>query len=286
METIDCLTLWNGVRIPTLGIGTSFIGGYSHEAMVHALKHCNVRHIDTARKYHNEHLVAKAILESGVAREELFITSKAWPSDYGYESTKTAFRESLQQTQVDYFDLYLLHFPKSPDGTSDKKLISESWRALEELYAQGLCKSIGVSNFEISDIENLKETWTVIPMVNQIEVHVFCYPRELIDYCQGLGMQIVAHCPLAKGKVMAHHVIVNIADKLSRKCSQIASRWVIQHGLAVIPKSTKCSRVEENSKVFDFTLSDEDMVTLNQIHVTDGQRVSDPSRVRFDQLAL
>ncbi|XP_033636260.1 glyoxal reductase-like isoform X2 [Asterias rubens] len=284
MEVSECLTLCNGVKIPSLGIGTSPFGGYSHEAMVHALKHCKVRHIDTARRYNNEHLVAKSIQESGVVRGDLFITSKAWPSDYGYESTKQAFRESLQQTQVDYFDLYLLHWPMSPDGTNTKKLISESWRVLEELYAKGLCKSIGVSNFKISDLENLKETWTVIPQVNQIEVHVFNYPKELIDYCNGLGIQIVAYSPMGKGKVLDYHVIIKMAGKYCRTCSQVANRWVLQHGLATIPKSTKCSRVEENCKVFDFTLSDEDMDTLDQLHITDYYRAVDPSTVRFDRL--
>ncbi|XP_022101737.1 uncharacterized protein LOC110985199 isoform X2 [Acanthaster planci] len=240
---IEYLQLSNGVQMPVLGIGTSNVGGYSDEAVVHALGHCRVRHIDTARRYRCENLVGASLRKSGAVREEVFITSKVWPSDYGYHETRAAFQDSLKQVGVEYFDLYLLHWPNSPEGTDTKKLISESWKALEEFYSQGLCKAVGVSNFQISDLRNLEETWNIAPHVNQLEIHIFSYPEKLIEYCRSLGMQIV-------------------------------------HGITTIPKSTKCHRVEENCRIFDFALTAEDMKTLDAIHETDSHsviRISSPA---------
>ncbi|XP_022101744.1 uncharacterized protein LOC110985206 [Acanthaster planci] len=277
---IEHLQLSNGVRMPILGIGTSRVGGYSDEAVVHALGHCRVRHIDTARRYRCEDLVGVSLRKSGVAREEVFITSKVWPSEYGYHETRAAFQDSLKQVGVEYFDLYLLHWPRSPEGTDTKQLISESWRALEELYSRGLCKAIGVSNFQISDLKNLEETWSVVPHVNQLEIHIFWYPEELVNYCRGLGMQIVGYSPLAKGEALVHPKVVELATKYKRSSSQIVNRWVLQHGVATIPKSTKCHRVEDNCKIFDFALAAEDMRALDAIHETDSHsvdRISGPA---------
>ncbi|XP_038049615.1 uncharacterized oxidoreductase YtbE-like [Patiria miniata] len=265
-----CLQLSNGVRMPVLGIGTSHLGGYSDDAVVHALKNCGVRHIDTARLYKCEHLVGESVRKSGVNRADLFITSKVWPSQYGYQETKDAFRDSLSQVGVEYFDLYLLHWPASPEGTDTKQLISESWKALEEFYSQGLCKAIGVSNFEISDLKNLEESWKIVPHVIQLEFHIFCYPEKLIEYCRGLGMQIVAHSPMAKGEALTQPKVMELANKYKRSSSQILNRWVTQHGIATIPKSTKPHRVEKNCKIFDFELSAEDMSCLDAIHESDS----------------
>ncbi|XP_022101735.1 uncharacterized protein LOC110985197 [Acanthaster planci] len=270
---IEQLQLSNGVQMPVLGIGTSHTGGYSDEAVVHALGHCRVRHIDTARRYWCEDLVGASLRKSGVAREQVFITSKLWPSEYGYHETRAAFQDSLQQVGVEYFDLYLLHWPYSPEGTNTKQLISESWRALEEFYSQGLCKAIGVSNFQISDLKNLEETWNVVPHVNQLEIHIFSYPQKLIEYCRSLGMQIVAYSPLARGEALTHPRVMELATRYKRTSSQILNRWILQHGIATIPKSTKCQRVEENSKVFDFVLTAEDMEALDAIHKTDSHSV-------------
>ncbi|XP_038049613.1 uncharacterized oxidoreductase YtbE-like [Patiria miniata] len=269
----ECLQLSNGVRMPVLGIGTSHVGGYSDEAMVHALKHCGVRHIDTARRYRSEHLVGESVRKSGVNRADLFITSKVWPSQYGYQETKDAFHDSLRQVGVEYFDLYLLHWAASPEGTDTKQLISESWKALEEFYSQGLCKAIGVSNFEISDLKNLEESRKIVPQVNQLEIHIFSYPEKLIEYCRGLGMQVVAYSPMAKGEGLTHPKVMELAKKYKRPSSQILNRWVTQHGIATIPKSTKPHRVEENCKIFDFALSAEDMGYLDAIHESDSHSV-------------
>ncbi|XP_022101738.1 uncharacterized protein LOC110985200 [Acanthaster planci] len=282
---MEHLQLSNGIQMPVLGIGTSrwFVGGYSDEAMVYALGHCRVRHIDTARRYRCEDLVGASLRKSGVTREQVFITSKLWPSEYGYRKTRAAFQDSLQQVGVEYFDLYLLHYPSSPEGTDTKQLISESWKALEEFYSQGLCKAIGVSNFQISDLKNLEETWNVVPHVNQLEVHIFNYPEKLIEYCRRLGMQIVAFSPMAKGKALAHPRVMELATKYKKVTSQILNRWVIQHGCATIPKSTKCHHVEENCKIFDFVLTEEDMQTLDAIHETEPYTVLPvPSRAVFN----
>ncbi|XP_022101736.1 uncharacterized protein LOC110985199 isoform X1 [Acanthaster planci] len=277
---IEYLQLSNGVQMPVLGIGTSNVGGYSDEAVVHALGHCRVRHIDTARRYRCENLVGASLRKSGAVREEVFITSKVWPSDYGYHETRAAFQDSLKQVGVEYFDLYLLHWPNSPEGTDTKKLISESWKALEEFYSQGLCKAVGVSNFQISDLRNLEETWNIAPHVNQLEIHIFSYPEKLIEYCRSLGMQIVAYSPMAKGEALTHPRVTELATKYKRTSSQIVNRWVLQHGITTIPKSTKCHRVEENCRIFDFALTAEDMKTLDAIHETDSHsviRISSPA---------
>ncbi|XP_009332128.1 PREDICTED: uncharacterized oxidoreductase ZK1290.5-like [Pygoscelis adeliae] len=258
---------------------TSHQGGYSHDAVVHALQKCGVRHIDTAKRYGCESLLQKAIKESGVKREDLWITTKLWHSDYGYENTKKACLESCERLGVEYLDLYLIHWPDAHvPGKSNREVRAETWRAMEELYEKGLCRSIGVSNFLISHLEQLKEDCVITPHVNQVEYHPFQRPQELVDYCRSRDIVFEGYCPLAKGEALTHPSVIQLAKKYGRTPAQICIRWSIQNGIVTIPKSTKAERIQENCKVFDFTIAEDDVDILNGMH--DGRHVSwDPSLI-------
>ncbi|XP_076829801.1 putative oxidoreductase ZK1290.5 isoform X2 [Brachyhypopomus gauderio] len=274
------VSLSNGRKIPILGLGTSHMGGYSHEAVVYALRECGLRHIDTAKRYGCEEALAKAVAESGVPREDLWITSKLWPSDYGYHNAKEACRASRVRLGVDYLDLYLMHWPDCMDsGRSNREVRAETWRALEEMYDEGLCRAIGVSNFLVPHLDELKEDCSVVPHVNQVEFHPFQQPWELVHYCQKEGIAFQGYCPLAKGQALLHPLILQLAEKYGRSAAQICIRWSVQNGVITIPKSTKPQRIFENCKVFEFQLEETDMAAMHALH--DGRHVSwDPTRVK------
>uniref|UniRef100_A0A7M4F7N8 Prostaglandin F synthase-like n=1 Tax=Crocodylus porosus TaxID=8502 RepID=A0A7M4F7N8_CROPO len=262
------LPLSNGLSIPVLGLGTSHVGGYSHEAVVYALQKCGIRHIDTAKRYGCESLLQNAIKESGVKREDLWITTKLWHSDYGYEKTKQACLESCRRLGVEYLDLYLVHWPDAQvPGKSSREVRAETWRAMEELYATGMCRSIGVSNFLINHLEQLKEDCEVTPHVNQVEYHPFQRPQELLDYCRSRNIVFEGYCPLAKGEALTHPKVIQLAKKYGKTPAQICIRWSIQNGVVTIPKSTKVERIQENCEVFDFSLKEEDMESLNSMNI-------------------
>ncbi|XP_056379363.1 uncharacterized oxidoreductase ZK1290.5-like isoform X2 [Hyla sarda] len=271
--------LSSGHNIPILGLGMSHHGGYSHNALLHALRSCNIRHIDTAKRYGNEELIGKAISESGVKREDLWITTKLWPGDYGYENATQACLDSCKRLGVDYLDLYLMHWPDVQiPGKSSREGRAETWKALEDLYYRGVCRSIGVSNFLIHHLEQLKENCDVVPHLNQVEYHPFQRPQELVDYCNRNNIVFGGYCPLAKGQVLTHPVILRLAKQYGKTPAQICIRWSIQNGIVTIPKSTKESRIQENCQVLDFILGDDDVFSINSLH--DGRHVTwDPSNV-------
>jgi len=250
----------NDVRMPILGLGVyqSPPGRVTRNAVNFALR-IGYRHVDTARIYGNEADVGEAVRESGVPREDLFVTTKLWNSDQGYDSTLRAFEGSLKRLGLDYLDLYLVHFPV-PD------VRKESWRAMEALLKKGRCRAIGVSNFTIRHLEELIEESHVIPFVNQIEFHPFLYQKELLKYCQRKGIQVEAYSPLARGERLKHPRIISLATKYSKTPAQLMIRWGIQRGLVVIPKSTREERIRENSQVFDFDISDDDMRSLDSLN--------------------
>uniref|UniRef100_A0A6I8NJM2 NADP-dependent oxidoreductase domain-containing protein n=1 Tax=Ornithorhynchus anatinus TaxID=9258 RepID=A0A6I8NJM2_ORNAN len=249
-------------------MGTSHVGGYSHDAVIYALKECGIRHIDTAKRYGCELLLGKAIQESGVKREELWITTKLWLTDYGYESAKQSCLESCNRLGVEYLDLFLIHWPDAQlPGKSSREARAETWRAMEELYDQGICRSIGVSNFLINHLEQLKEDCDVTPHVNQVEYHPFQRPQELLDYCRKRNIVFEGYSPLAKGEVLTHPHVVRLARKYGKTPAQICIRWSIQNGVVTIPKSTKPKRLKENCEVFGFHLKKEDMAFLNSMNV-------------------
>ncbi|HYU54822.1 MAG TPA: aldo/keto reductase [Candidatus Dormibacteraeota bacterium] len=250
----------NDVRMPILGLGVyqSPPGRVTRNAVNFALR-VGYRHVDTARIYGNEADVGEAVRESGVPRGDLFVTTKLWNSDQGYDSTLRACEASLKRLGLDYLDLYLVHFPV-PD------LRKETWGAMETLLEKGRCRAIGVSNFTLRHLEELIEESHVIPSVNQVEFHPFLYQKELLKYCQRKGIQVEAYSPLARGERLKHPRITSLATKYSKTPAQLMIRWGIQHGLVVIPKSTREERIRENSQVFDFDISDDDMRSLDSLN--------------------
>ncbi|TYP72726.1 aldo/keto reductase [Paenibacillus methanolicus] len=256
----DTATLRNGVRMPWLGFGVWQIsdGASVVESVKNAIE-AGYRSIDTAAAYRNEEGVGQAIRESGVAREELFITTKVWNADQGYESTLAAFEQSRKLLGLDYFDLYLIHWPV-------KGKYKETWRALEKLYADGLVRAIGVCNFQIHHLEDLKDGATIVPMVNQVEYHPLLAQLELLEYCRANNIQLEAWSPLMQGNLDLP-LLAQIGERYGKSPAQVVLRWDLQNEVVTIPKSTTPSRIQSNADIFDFVLAQEDMdriTALNQ----------------------
>ncbi|USK75873.1 aldo/keto reductase [Peribacillus frigoritolerans] len=252
----ETITLHNGVKMPQLGFGVFKVknGNETVESVKKAIE-VGYRAIDTAAIYENEEGVGQAIRECGVPREELFITSKVWNTEQGYETTLKAFEDSLNRLGLEYLDLYLIHWPGK-----DKYL--ETWRALEKLYKDGKVKSIGVSNFHVHHLENLLANSEVKPVVNQIELHPLLTQVEIRDYCAKHEIKVESWSPLGRGNLLEEPTINHIAKKHGKCSAQVLIRWHLQHDLVVIPKSITPSRIKENAQVFDFSLS---LNEMNQI---------------------
>jgi diketogulonate reductase-like aldo/keto reductase len=250
----------NGVEMPYLGLGVyqSPPGKTTQNAVRFALK-TGYRHVDTARIYGNEADVGEAVRDSGVRREEVFVTTKLWNSDQGYESTIRACEASLRRLGLSYMDLYLIHFPV-PETRND------SWKAMETLLRNGKCRAVGVSNFMVNHLKELLENADVVPAINQIEFHPFLFQKELLDYCRGQGIQVEAYSPLARSERLSNPRLVTLARKYHKSPAQVLIRWGLQHGLVVIPKSTREDRIRENSQVFDFNLASEDMLVMDGLN--------------------
>ncbi|MFB7641573.1 aldo/keto reductase [Peribacillus butanolivorans] len=252
----ETITLHNGVKMPQLGFGVFKVknGSETVESVKKAIE-VGYRSIDTAAVYENEEGVGQAIRESGISREELFITSKVWNTDQGYETTLQAFDDSLKRLGLEYLDLYLIHWPGK-----DKYL--ETWKALEKLYNEGKVKSIGVSNFHVHHLEKLLANSEIKPVVNQIELHPLLTQVEIRDYCEKHDIKVEAWSPLGRGSLIEEPTINHIAKKHGKSSAQVLIRWHLQHEIVVIPKSITPSRIEENAQVFDFSLS---LNEMNQI---------------------
>lgn len=242
--------------MPQLGFGVFKVknGNETVESVKKAIE-VGYRAIDTAAIYENEEGVGQAISECGVPRDELFITSKVWNTEQGYESTLQAFDASLKRLGLEYLDLYLIHWPGK-----DKYL--ETWKALEKLYKDGKVKSIGVSNFHVHHLENLLAKCEVKPVVNQIELHPLLTQVEIREYCAKHEIKVEAWSPLGRGNLLEEPTINHIAKKHGKSSAQVLIRWHLQHDIVVIPKSITPSRIEENAEVFDFSLS---LNEMNQI---------------------
>jgi methylglyoxal/glyoxal reductase len=260
-------TLSNGVKMPWFGLGVFKVeeGPELVNAVKFAIKN-GYRSIDTAAIYENEEGVGQAIREgikdAGIAREELFVTSKVWNSDLGYESTLAAYETSLKKLGLDYLDLYLIHWPV--DGK-----YKDAWRALETLYKEGRVKAIGVSNFHVHHLEDLMKDAEIKPMINQVEYHPRLTQKEVRAFCQQHGIQLEAWSPLMQGQLLDQPIIQAIADKYNKSTAQVILRWDLQNQVVTIPKSTKEHRIVENSSIFDFELTKtelEQIDGLNQNH--------------------
>jgi methylglyoxal/glyoxal reductase len=253
-------TLNNGIEIPRLGLGVyrAARGEETRQAVRWALE-AGYRHIDTARVYGNERDVGAAVRDSGLPRESLFLTTKLWNADQGYDSTLRACERSLKELGVEYVDLYLLHWP-----VPGRRL--DSWRALEKLLRDGQCRAIGVSNFMEHHLDELIARSQVVPAINQVEQHPFLHQRSLLRACAAHGIVVEAYSPLTKGARLADPRVVAVARRQGRSTAQVLIRWCLQHDMVVIPKSTHRARIQENASVYDFTLSAEDMRELDGLN--------------------
>lgn len=279
MKTLqDTTTLHNGVKMPWFGLGVFKVseGAEVIDAVRTAIIN-GYRSIDTAAAYGNEEGVGQGIreglAEAGITREELFVTSKVWNSDLGYESTLAAYETSLKNLGLDYLDLYLIHWPV--EGK-----YKEAWRALETLYKKDRVNAIGVSNFHIHHLEELLKDAEITPMVDQVEYHPFLTQAELHKFCKAHDIQLEAWSPLMQGKLLDHPVLVEIAAKTEKTVAQVILRWDLQNGVVTIPKSIKEARIIQNSQVFDFELTDEDMERISALN--ENKRVGpDPDNFNF-----
>jgi diketogulonate reductase-like aldo/keto reductase len=253
------LRLNNGVDIPRIGLGVyqSARGAETRTAVREALR-VGYRHIDTARIYGNEQDVGGAVRESELPRAEVFVTTKLWNEDQGYDSALRAFDASLKRLGVEYIDLYLLHWP-----VRRKRL--ESWRALERLLGDGRVRAIGVSNFMVRHLDELLTHAKVVPAVNQIELSPFLQQRDVRSACEKHGIAVEAYSPLTRGVRLRHPAVVGVAERLEKSPAQVLLRWGLQHGFIVLPKSTHAARIAENAAVFDFELSPQDMSRLDAL---------------------
>ncbi len=264
--------LRGGVEMPVLGLGVyqSRPGAETREAVRMALA-AGYRHVDTARVYGNESDVGNALAASGVPRGEVFVATKLWNADHGYDATLRACDASLERLGLEQVDLYLVHWPV-------ERLRMATWRAMEKLRADGKARAVGVSNYTVTHLDELLAGAKEPPSVNQVELHPFLQQRELVEFCRRAGIQVEAYSPLVKGRRMDDPALLRIARKHGRTPAQVLVRWSLEHGLVVIPKSVRPDRIRENADVFGFALDEEDLAALDDLE--EGFRTSwDPTDV-------
>jgi len=256
---IPITKLYNGVGMPWLGLGVHRAGAGSEVvAAIQCALQAGYRSIDTATYYQNEHSVGKAVVESGIPREDIFLTTKVWNTDQGYHSTISAFEASLEKLQTSYLDLYLIHWPQS-------KLTFETWKAMEELYEKGKIRAIGVCNFLIPHLKRLMENSRIKPMVNQFEFHPELVQPELLQFCKDNRIQPEAWRPIMKGRVNEIEFLQELSVKYQKTPVQIVLRWDIQKGVVTIPKSVTPERITSNADIFDFELSADDLARIDKL---------------------
>lgn len=270
-------TLSNGVKIPQLGYGVYQVSKEECERCVLDALDVGYRHIDTAQAYFNEEEVGNAIQKSGVRREDIFLTTKVWIEHYGYDNAKASVMESMRKLRTDYLDLVLLHQPFSD--------VYGSWRALEDLYKEGKIRAIGISNFYTDRMIDICAFNEIKPMINQVETHPFNQQIEAQKWMEKYGVQIEAWAPFGEGRkgLFTNPTIVEIGKKYGKTAAQVMLRWELQRGIVVIPKSVHKDRMEQNFDVFDFELSDEDMLTMASLDKKESSFFShtDPNTVEW-----
>jgi len=273
-QNIQETTLSNGVTMPMVGLGVlKAKDGLEVESAVRTALQNGYRLIDTAAAYRNESGVGNAIKASGIPRDEIFLTTKVWNSDQGYEKTLAAFEQSLQLLQTDYIDLYLIHWPVAGK-------YKDTWKALETLYKQGKVRAIGVSNFQVRHLEDLMSSAEITPMINQVEVHPHLQQRELQAFAESYGIKLEAWRPIMMGEVMLLPELKEIAQRHQKSPAQVTLRWLKQRGVITIPKSVKENRILENADIFDFELSESEMDMIESLDK--GRRLGpDPDNFNF-----
>ena len=282
MKTLtDVYALSNGVAIPWVGFGTwQTPDGQVAADSVKAALAAGYRHIDTASIYKNETGVGQGIRESGVPREEIFVTTKIWNNKRGYDKTRESVEKSLERLGLDYLDMVLIHWPAAPHRVENWEELNQStWQALTDLYKEGKIRAIGVSNFKPHHLKALLEA-EVKPMVNQIELHPGMTQQETVDLCKEHGILLEAWSPLGCGRLLDHPFLGELAAKYDKSVAQVCIRWCLQKGFLPLPKSVTPSRILDNTKVFDFVLSDEDMAAMDTMENV-GWSGLDPDQVDF-----
>jgi len=272
MDLKTKLRLNNNIEIPALGLGTylSKPGRETYDAVRYALD-LGYRHIDTASLYANEEDVGKAVQDCGIPRNEIFVTTKVWNSDQGFDNTINAFYKSLRKLKLDYIDLYLIHWPQP-------KTRSDTWRALIQLYDDNKTGAIGVSNYTIRHMEEVLHGSPFKPLINQIEFSPYLYQRDILAYCTRRNILVEAYSPLVRGKKFNDQKLITFAEKYSKTPAQILIRWALQVGTIVLPKSVHPERIKENADVFDFEISEDDMDVLEDFN--ENFRIAwDPTKI-------
>lgn len=271
------LKLYNGIEIPEIGFGTWHIKDEKElEFSIKTAIENGYTHIDTASKYKNEELIGNTIEKYNISRENLFITSKLWNEDKGYDKTIKAFQGTLDRLKTDYLDLYLIHWPMTAENWEE--LNAETWKALEELYKKGKVKAIGVSNFMVQHMESLRKTATILPMVDQIEFHPGMMQKEILEYCRNNNIVVEAWSPLGSGRMLDNEELKRIADKYKKSVAQICVRWCVQNNVIPLPKSTHLERIKDNIDIYDFKISDEDMEYINNMEYFAGSGLT-PNKI-------
>jgi diketogulonate reductase-like aldo/keto reductase len=251
------IRLNSGALIPQVGLGVWQAGGATKQAVLSALA-AGYRHVDTAAIYGNEPAVGAAIAESGIPREQIWVTTKLWNADHGFDKARRALDTSLRKLKLDYVDLYLIHWPVP-------ELRLETWRAFEQLYEEKRARSIGVSNFLVPHLRELAGAAKVLPAVNQIELTPFLQRAETVALCQELGISLEAYSPLTRGQRLNHPLLGEVAARVGRSPAQVLLRWGIQRGFVILPKAVSASHIEQNAALFDFTLDDAAMRQLGEL---------------------
>ena len=265
------IELHDGHFMPSIGLGTWQLSGSTAREAIHTALEAGYRLIDTAAMYQNEREVGEAIREAEIPREEIFVTTKLNNPDHGYEAALKAFDRSLATLTLEYVDLYLIHWPV-------EGLRQETWRALVKIREEGRARSIGVSNYTVRHLEDLRTKSEVVPVVNQVEFHPWVLQRDLLDYCREQGIVLEAYSPLVKGNRLRNRVLVEVAETHEVSPAQVLVRWNLQHGTVPIPKSSKPDHIRANIDVWGFSLSDEEMNALDGLH--DNSRTDwDPTDV-------
>mgnify|MGYP005794059211 CR=1 FL=1 len=261
---IKQFTLVNNLSIPSVGLGTWHIKDYETiEYMIESSYNLGYRHIDTASKYQNEVFIGNAIKKLRIPRENIFLTSKLWNTDKGYDNTIKSFYKTLENLQTDYLDLYLIHWPMTAENW--KELNVETWKAFEKLYLDGKIKAIGVSNFLTMHLKDLMSKVDIMPMVDQIEFHPGLPQKETVDFCRKNNIQVEAWSPLGSGNILNNSYLKEISKKYNKSIAQICIRWCLENNVIPLPKSTNIERLRENINVDDFNIEQEDMDNINNM---------------------
>ena len=280
---MEHITTKNGVSIPVIGFGTWQIT--DRGKMIEVIRDAydaGYRLIDTAAAYSNEIAISKAIETAGIPREEILISDKVWNTSRGYDEVQEACRKSLKKLKTDYLDLYLIHWPASKKLYENwGEINAETWRGMERLLTDGLVKEIGVCNFKIHHLEELNKSLKIKPAVNQMEIHPGSYPKEIITYCIQNGICVEASSPLGSGQILSDRVLNEIAKAHNRTVAQVCIRWILDKGVIAIPKSTYRSRIQDNIRVFDFSLSLEETEAIDNLPFCGGLGIDSDEVVSF-----